>query len=167
MTRRQQSPRPARPARTQHDPVPAAVPAPPPASPTDVRLTYAGGADLVFRDGSGARRRIRRGEAFAVDVATAAVLLATDPAVSEADEAPIPPSVGSTSRSSEPEPTEVPASTEDGESKPDEPTDASSDADAADAPEEPAESDEPPEPEPFGPITLGDLPAGAKVHEQR
>jgi hypothetical protein len=50
-------------------------------APTTLR--YEGGADLSFRDGSGAKRRVLRGEVFEVDPATAAILLA-DPAVKHA-----------------------------------------------------------------------------------
>lgn len=50
-------------------------------------LRYEGGASLSFRDGSGSKRKVLRGEVFEVDADTAEILL-TDPAVSRADDVP-------------------------------------------------------------------------------
>lgn len=46
-------------------------------------LRYDGGESLTFRDGSGARRRVARGETFRVDEKTARILLDTDPSVTD------------------------------------------------------------------------------------
>jgi hypothetical protein len=56
------------------------------ATTTD-RLVLLGGADLGFRDGSGAKRRVVRGEEFEVDADTAEILL-TDPNVQRAADVP-------------------------------------------------------------------------------
>lgn len=51
------------------------------ASADRTRLAYgtARGGSLTFQDGTGARRRVRGGEEFEVDRATAAILVQGDP----------------------------------------------------------------------------------------
>jgi hypothetical protein len=53
---------------------------------SDVTLRYDGAADLVFHDATG-RRKVTRGQTFTTDARTAALLVATDPAVTQVPEA--------------------------------------------------------------------------------
>jgi hypothetical protein len=48
-------------------------------------LVYAGGASLIFHDGTGARHHVLRGVPFTVDAKTADILRSTDPAILPAD----------------------------------------------------------------------------------
>ena len=119
----------------------------PPATAPDgpLVLVYRGGADLSFRDASGTKRRVRRGEPFTTDEATTRILLATDPTVlpveletalleeaAEAAPAPEPEAVPVVAPVAIPEPVSPPAQ-----------------------PEAPAGD------KPSGAITLGDLPRSA------
>ena len=74
----------AAPVRAQSKPKLAALP-PAPVPDGMVLLAHHGGATLNFRDGSGSKRRALRGVPFRVDAATAGLLLATDPSVSVSD----------------------------------------------------------------------------------
>lgn len=119
-----------------------------------VPLVFRGGADLSFRDGFGAKRRVLRGEAFLVDPATAALLLSSDATIttfwdvtSPAEVESVPLVTGGT--------IEVVIPIE-----PEDPLLAFGDELA-----EPTEPTPPVEPEADrgGPIVLGDLPASARL----
>lgn len=147
------------------------------------RLVLVGGVDLGFRDGTGAKRRAVRDEPFEVDAATAAILL-TDPNVQRVGDAPRPTVVPTTPAASTPaQPTKaelLARATELELEVPNRATNAAiaeaiaaeearreaeaaataAIADAATATT--GESDESGD-STGGAITLGDLPAGAKV----
>jgi hypothetical protein len=114
---------------------------------TEVRLVYRGAADLMFRDGTQTKRKVRRDEPFTVDATTAQVLLTTDPSIEVAGGSSSPPVVLTTTV-----PAAEPA-----------PAEGETDEPAVDTAEPPRV--EPSVPETVGVITLGGLPASARVQD--
>jgi hypothetical protein len=141
--------------RSPAKPAAAIRPAAPPAPASgEAGLLYMGGADLSFRDGSGAKRKVLRGATFTVDRATASILL-LDPTVSETD--------GDLAvDASEAPPAAAPeVAPQGGNHTPADDPDATATGEAGTPPQAETTAEAPAGDKQSGAISLGDLPASA------